>query len=130
MKKIKLKSYDFLMISSYERIVDGNFFDTNYKPYTREFFLKILNHLEINEMYEECQILSDIIESRFSHDLNYKKLIPNNMKYVEELKPILSLPENFLEQLNSFFINSNLSNAERINLVEIIQKNLVTVISK
>jgi hypothetical protein len=52
------------------------------------------------------------------------------MNYVEELNPILSLPENFLKELNYFFINSNLSKQERNKLVEIIQKNLITVVSK
>lgn len=52
------------------------------------------------------------------------------MNYVEELKPISALPENFLKELNYFFINSNLSKQERIRLVEIIQKNLITVVSK
>ncbi len=50
--------------------------------------------------------------------------------YVEELKPILSLPDSFLKDLDSFFINSNLSKQERQKLVEIIQKNLITVVSK
>jgi hypothetical protein len=52
------------------------------------------------------------------------------MNYVEELKPILSLPESFLKELNYFFINSNLSKQERSRLVDIIQKNIITVISK
>jgi hypothetical protein len=52
------------------------------------------------------------------------------MNYVEELKPILSLPESFLKELDSFFINSNLSKQERVRLVEIIKKNLITVVSK
>ena len=52
------------------------------------------------------------------------------MNYVEELKPILSLPESFLKELDSFFINSNLSKEERVRLVEIIKKNLITVVSK
>ena len=43
------------------------------------------------------------------------------MNYVEELKPILSLPESFLKELNYFFINSNLSKQERSRLVDIIQ---------
>ncbi len=51
------------------------------------------------------------------------------MNYVEELKPILSLPESFLKELDSFFINSNLSKQERVRLVEIIKKNLITVVS-
>jgi hypothetical protein len=50
--------------------------------------------------------------------------------YVEELKPILSLPDNFIKELDSFFINSNLSKQERVRLVEIIKKNLITVVTK
>ena len=47
------------------------------------------------------------------------------MKYVEELKPIEEvLPKEFLNDLNIFFINSNLSKSQRTALVTIIQKNL------
>jgi hypothetical protein len=72
MKKIKLKSYDFLMKKSYDRIKRGIFFDDNFKPYSIEFFQNILKYLEDCEMYEECNILQIIIKQRFDHDLNYK----------------------------------------------------------
>jgi hypothetical protein len=52
------------------------------------------------------------------------------MNYIDELKPISFLPESFLKELNYFLINTNLSKNERAKLVEIIQKNLITMISK
>jgi hypothetical protein len=52
------------------------------------------------------------------------------MNYIDELKPISFLPESFLKELNYFLINTNLSKSERAKLVEIIQKNLITTVSK
>jgi hypothetical protein len=52
------------------------------------------------------------------------------MSYVDELKPISFLPQKFLDELDLFFINSNLSKKEREKLVEIIKNNLITLVSK
>ena len=43
--------------------------------------------------------------------------------YVNELSPILDLSPQFLNELNDFFINSNLSKEDRVKLVKIIKKN-------
>ena len=75
MIKYKLKSYDYLMHSSYQRIIDGKLFDENLKPYSKEFLEKVLNYLEENEMYEDCNLLHKIIKERFDHDLNYKNIL-------------------------------------------------------
>ena len=48
------------------------------------------------------------------------------MSYVAELKLIEFLPKEFLDELNVFFINSNLSKEQRKNLVDIIKKNITT----
>ncbi len=45
MIKYKLKSYDYLMHSSYQRIIDGKLFDENLKPYSKDFLEKVLNYL-------------------------------------------------------------------------------------
>jgi hypothetical protein len=73
-KKYRLKSYDNLMISSYKKISDGIFINENFEPYKKEFFLEILKYLESQEMYEECEVLNNIINKRFDHELNYKNL--------------------------------------------------------
>lgn len=52
------------------------------------------------------------------------------MNYVDELKPISFLPKTFLDDLNYFFINSNLSSQEREKLVNIIKNNLITLVAK
>ncbi len=72
MIKYKLRSYDYLILSAYQRIIEGKLFDENLKPYSKDFLEKILNHLEYNEMYEECEVLNKIIKQRFNHELNYK----------------------------------------------------------
>ncbi len=76
-----LRSFDALMITTYQRMSTGLYFDNNLKPYRREFFEKVLNYFIEKEQYEECSIIRDIIESRFNHDdeLNFK-----NFKHVNE----------------------------------------------
>ncbi len=71
--KYKLKSYDNLMNTSYQRIVSGFTFDESFKPYSKEFLEKLLNYFEEKEMYEECAFLNNFIKQRFNHDLNYNK---------------------------------------------------------
>ena len=71
--KFKLKSYDNLMILSYQRILKGFTLDEKLKPYSKEFLNKILNYFEEREMYEECAFISNFIKQRFDHNLNYNK---------------------------------------------------------
>lgn len=74
---IKLKSYDFLMQSTFDRIKDGKLFDNKLKPYSQEFLEKILYYMEERERYEDCIILKNIINNRLNHDNNYKNLTIN-----------------------------------------------------
>ena len=74
---IKLKSYDFLMQSTFDRIKDGKIFDNKLKPYSQEFLEKILYYMEERERYEDCIILKNIINNRLNHDNNYKNLTIN-----------------------------------------------------
>jgi len=74
---IKLKSYDFLMQSTFDRIKDGKIFDNKLKPYSQEFLEKILYYMEERERYEDCLILKNIINNRLNHDNNYKNLTIN-----------------------------------------------------
>lgn len=46
------------------------------------------------------------------------------MKYVKELDAMSDFPENFLKDLDKFFINTNLTSDERQRLVTIIKENL------
>jgi len=48
------------------------------------------------------------------------------MNYVKELDPISDFPDNFLKELDKFFINTNLTSQDRQKLVEIIKQNLYT----
>jgi hypothetical protein len=45
------------------------------------------------------------------------------MKYVNELNTISDFPDDFLKELDSFFVNTNLSKDDRSKLVSIIKKN-------
>jgi len=63
-----LKSLDTLMISTYERLRKGLYFDDGLKPYRQDFLQKVLNYFEEKERYEECVIIREIIKNRFNHE--------------------------------------------------------------
>lgn len=46
------------------------------------------------------------------------------MSYVKELQPISDFPNDFLKELDRFFINTNLTSTDRQKLVDIIKRNL------
>lgn len=118
-----IKSYDSLIEKTISRISNNIFYDKNYKPYTEDFLFKILKYLEKREKYEDCATIKKFIEDRFNHEYNYKYKIEMEQNYVNELSPILDLSPQFLNELNDFFINSNLSKEDRAKLVKIIKKN-------
>ena len=66
---------DFIGKSESDLVSRICFFDENLKPYSKEFLEKVLNYLEQNEMYEDCNLLHKIIKERFDHDLNYKNIL-------------------------------------------------------
>jgi len=67
-----MKSYEYLMQDTFNRIKGGKITDENFKPYTEEFIKKILQYFENKEEYEKCKTISDFLNIRFNHDLNYK----------------------------------------------------------
>lgn len=67
-----LKSYEYLMQDTLDRIISGKVSDEKFKPYTEIFIRKVMKYFEDKEEYEKCKILSDFINTRFNHDLNYK----------------------------------------------------------
>ena len=73
-KKFKLKSYDFLMQSTLERVKGGLFFDKSFKPYTVDFLSKLIDYFESHEKYEECQYIKSVIDTRLNHEKNYKNI--------------------------------------------------------
>jgi len=73
-EKLSLKSYDYLMNSTFERIKVGKFFNENFEAYSKDFINKIMKYFENREEYEKCQILVNFIEKRFNHEENFKKI--------------------------------------------------------
>jgi len=63
-----LKSLDTLMVSTYERLKKGLYFDPNLKPYRQDFIQKVLDYFEEKERYEECVVIREIIKNRFNHE--------------------------------------------------------------
>lgn len=67
-----IKSYDQLLVDSFDRIMGGKHFDSNYQPYTREFLEKMREYFQDREEYEKCQFIKSVIDLRFDHDLGFK----------------------------------------------------------
>ncbi len=57
MEKLILKSYSYLMNSSYERIAGGKSYDISFKPYEKKFVNKMIKYFEEYEEYEKCDLL-------------------------------------------------------------------------
>jgi hypothetical protein len=71
MEALVLKSYSYLMNSSYERIAKGKQYDIAFKPYEQKFVEKMVRYFEELEEYEKCKVLVDFIVERFDHEKNY-----------------------------------------------------------
>lgn len=71
MEKVILKSYSYLMNSSYERIAGGKSYDISFKPYEKKFVNKMIKYFEEYEEYEKCDLLMKFINDRFDHEKNY-----------------------------------------------------------
>lgn len=65
---LSIKSLDTVMVSTYERLKNGLYFDANLKPYRQDFLQKVLNYFEESERYEECVTIREIIKNRFNHE--------------------------------------------------------------
>lgn len=72
---MRLRSYDNLMIESYDRIKEGKHFDGNYQPYTKDFLDKMLFFFQEKEEYNHCQLIKSIIDLRFNHDFGFNSKI-------------------------------------------------------
>lgn len=66
-----IRSYDFLINNSYDRINEGKHFDEKLKPYTKEFIKDMIQYFELKEEFEKCQTLKRF-NDRFDHEKNYK----------------------------------------------------------
>lgn len=73
MEKIVLKSYSYLIESSYERIAAGKSYDVSFNQYEKDFICKMVKYFEEIEEYEKCQFLTEFIYDRFDHDKNYAR---------------------------------------------------------
>ena len=73
-KELTLKSYEYLMIETFKRIKENKHYDVNFKPYNKELLNNLLRFFEEREEYEKCQLIHEFIESRYNHELNYKKI--------------------------------------------------------
>lgn len=71
--RLVMRSYEYLMRESLNRIKDGKNYDVNFKPYSREFIDKMILYFESKEEYENCKTLVDFLNIRFDHNLNYTK---------------------------------------------------------
>jgi len=72
--KIVIHSYGYLMNNTFERISLGKYYDSNLKPYDKDFIDRIIFYFEGIEEFEKCKILLDFSKERFDHEKNYQLL--------------------------------------------------------
>lgn len=72
MEALAIRSYSYLMNSSYERILAGKPYDATFKPYLEQFVEKMIAYFEESEEFEKCAKLVDFKRSRFDHEKNYE----------------------------------------------------------
>jgi hypothetical protein len=68
----RIKAYDMLMETGYQRCKSNTPFDKNAKPFSKDFLENILRFLEENERYEDCVFMKNFIDKRYNHELNFK----------------------------------------------------------
>jgi hypothetical protein len=73
MSNIKLRTLNSFMNEVYDRVSKNKPFDTSLKPYKESLIKEVLCYFEDKEDYEKCQVLSDFINVRFNHIVNYLK---------------------------------------------------------
>ena len=73
MSHIKLRTLNSFMNEVYDRVSKNKPFDTNLKPDKESQIKEVLEYFEEKEDYEKCQVLSDFINVRFNHIINYLK---------------------------------------------------------
>ena len=73
MSYLKLRTLNSFMFEVYERISQNKPFDTSLKPYKESQVKDVLDYFEEREDYEKCQVISNFINERFNHDINYLK---------------------------------------------------------
>jgi hypothetical protein len=66
-----LKSYDNLINSNFQRILNGKHFDEKFKIYDQKFLNEMIFYYQNREEYEKCQFLLNYIKKRFDHKKNY-----------------------------------------------------------
>ncbi len=73
MSYLKLKTLNSFMNELYQRISENKPFDNNLKPYKESQIREVLEYFESREDYEKCQIISNFLNNRFNHTVNYLK---------------------------------------------------------
>jgi hypothetical protein len=73
MSFLKLRTLNSFMNEVYQRISENKPFDINLKPYKEEQIREVLKYFEDREDYEKCQVISNFLNIRFNHTINYLK---------------------------------------------------------
>ena len=69
----KIRSNEFIMKETYNRIESNKCFDIKLKPYKKDFLEKVLLYFEEKEEFEKCVVINNFIKQGFNHKLNYTK---------------------------------------------------------
>lgn len=74
----RIKSYETLIRHNFDRIKSGKYFDDNYQPYTKKFLEEMIDYFLKREEYENCTLVKDHIDKRFSHESGFFKSMKND----------------------------------------------------
>lgn len=66
-----IKSYEYLMEKSFERIKNNKEWDETFKPYNIKFLDKLLEYFTEKEEYEKCSIVYKLKEKKIKHEDKY-----------------------------------------------------------
>lgn len=126
---INLRSYEYLMRSSYQRIHSGKLYDENLKPYTLDFLNETMEFFISLEEYEKCDIILNAISIK-DHEIgfiNNKKMEKMEKKHKLSSSVVNNFlsknaPEKFAKEIDIFFCNCSLDKKKQEELINLINK--------
>jgi hypothetical protein len=66
-EQITVKSYQYLMEITFDRIKNNKEWDETFKPYSVKFLDKMLQYFTEREEYEKCSVIYKLKEKKIKH---------------------------------------------------------------
>ncbi len=77
MNEIIMKSYDYIMNCDYRRIKAGKRINLNNKPYSINYYDKLIEYFNNKEEYEKSSIILIEKNNRLNFNTNLEKILKN-----------------------------------------------------